>query len=108
MKKIFIISIISIMTLGCAEIVDDLNQNPNNPTSAPYQYTLTSAQVANTIIHTGFSARRAGILAGQGTGLDRQHLVYTAHTVTTSSFNNHIIFFFCASLRMCLSGVVLG
>lgn len=88
MKKIFIISIISIMTLGCAEIVDDLNQNPNNPTSAPYQYTLTSAQVANTIIHTGFSARRAGILAGQGTGLDRQHLVYTAHTVTTSSFND--------------------
>ena len=88
MKKLFIISLISLIILGCEKIVDDLNQNPNNPTSAPFQYTLTAAEVVNTVIHTGFTARRAGILAGQGTGLDRQHLTYTAHTVTTVSFNN--------------------
>jgi hypothetical protein len=88
MKKLFIISLISIITLGCEKIVEDLNQNPNNPTSAPYQYTLTAAEVANTVIHTGSTARRAGILAGQGTGLDRQHLTYTAHTVTTGTFTS--------------------
>lgn len=77
------------MLVGCADLVDDLNQNPNNPTSAPYQYALTTTEVANIILHTGEPTRKAGIFAGQYTGIERQQLGYSNYDLVSSDFNSH-------------------
>lgn len=66
-----------------------MNQNPNNPASAPYQYALTTAEVASIILHTGEPTRKAGIFAGQYTGIERQHLGYSNYVLVSSDFNSH-------------------
>ena len=87
MKKLIIINVLSLLVLSCSEMVDDLNQNPNNPTSAPYEYTLTGAEVATIVLQTGEPAREAGIFAGQFTGFDRQHLALNNYLVTATTFD---------------------
>ncbi len=89
MKKVIITTLFSIFFFGCADIVDDLNQNPNNPSSAPYQYALTTTEVANIILHTGEPTRKAGIFAGQYTGIERQQLGYSTYILVSSDFNSH-------------------
>lgn len=89
MKNLIIITLLSTLLVGCADLVDDLNQNPNNPTSAPYQYALTTTEVANIILHTGEPTRKAGIFAGQYTGIERQQLGYSNYNLVSSDFNSH-------------------
>lgn len=88
MKKLFIINVLSLLFFGCDKMVEDLNQNPNNPTSAPYQYILTGAEVATIILQTGEPARESGIFAGQFTGFDRQHLALNNYLVTATTFDS--------------------
>lgn len=87
MKKIIIISIIATMVSACSSLVDDLNVNPNSPTTAPYSNILTGAEVGNIVLHTGEATRKSGIFCGYYTGLDRNHLSYSRYAVTTSNFN---------------------
>lgn len=89
MKKVIITILFSTFFFSCADIVDDLNQNPNNPSSAPYQYALTTTEVANIILHTGEPTRKAGIFAGQYTGIERQQLGYSTYILVSSDFNSH-------------------
>lgn len=87
MKKIlYMVLTISVFT-ACGDLVDGINQDPNNPTSASYQNTLTGSEVGNIILQTGESARRAGIFCGYYTGVDRQHLGFSNYTLTTSDFD---------------------
>jgi hypothetical protein len=88
MKKLIIINILSLFVFSCSHMVEDLNQNPNNPTSAPYQYTLTGAEVATIVLQTGEPARESGIFAGQFTGFDRQHLALNNYLVTATTFDS--------------------
>ncbi|XOV92693.1 MAG: SusD/RagB family nutrient-binding outer membrane lipoprotein [Bacteroidota bacterium] len=88
MKRVIFIFLISLALSGCGDLVDDLNQNPNNPTSTPYQYALTSTEVANIILHTGETTRKAGIFAGQYEGIERQQLGYTNYVLVSSDFNS--------------------
>lgn len=87
MKKLIIINVLSLLVFSCSEMVEDLNQNPNNPTSAPYESTLTGAEVATIVLQTGEPAREAGIFAGQFTGIDRQHLALNNYLVTATTFD---------------------
>ncbi|MFT6941581.1 MAG: hypothetical protein ACJASN_003082 [Cyclobacteriaceae bacterium] len=87
MKKLIAVFTLSLMLISCAELVDDLNVDPNNPTTAPYDLVLTGAQLGNVVLQTGEATRKAGIFAGQYTGLDRNHLLYTTYNVAASSFN---------------------
>jgi hypothetical protein len=89
MKKVFLITLLSAVLISCADLVDDLNQNPNNPTSAPYQFALTTTGVANIILHTGEPTRKTGIFAGQYTGIERQHLGFHDYNLVSSDFNSH-------------------
>jgi len=73
---------------ACSQLVDGLNDDPNNPTDASYEYILTGAEVGNIIFQTGETARRAGIFSGYYTGIDRQHLGFSQYTVTTSDFDD--------------------
>jgi len=85
--RILIIGLLLISS-GCGELVDGINQDPNNPTSASYQNILTGAEVGAIIVNTGESARRAGIFSGYYTGVDRQHQGFNNYTLTTSDFNS--------------------
>jgi starch-binding outer membrane protein, SusD/RagB family len=87
MKKIFVYILLVFSAASCSELVQGLNENPNNPTTAAYQYILTGAEVASIVLHTGEPSRKSSILGGYYTGIDRQHLVYSRYAVTTSSFN---------------------
>ncbi len=87
MKKIITINVLLLLVFGCSKMVEDLNENPNNPSSAAYQYTLTGAEVATIVLHTGEPAREAGIFAGQFTGIDRQHLALNNYLVTATTFD---------------------
>jgi len=87
--KQYIVLLIGIFALhSCGDLVDGINQDPNNPTSASYQNILTGAQVGNTILQTGETARRAGIFCGYYTGINRQHKGYNDYSVTTADFNS--------------------
>ncbi|MFT4535614.1 MAG: hypothetical protein ACI9P5_002983 [Saprospiraceae bacterium] len=88
MKKAIILTLLSGIGFSCADLVDDLNKNPNNPTSAPYQYALTAAEVGNIVLQTGEASRRAGIFSGQFTGINRQHQSYSEYLVSASDFNS--------------------
>lgn len=88
MRKIIIISILAGLLASCSTWVDDLNDNPNSPTTATYQYILTGAEVGNILLHSGETARKAGLFCGYLTGLDRSHLNYWQYNFSTSSFNS--------------------
>jgi hypothetical protein len=87
MKKAIIISIIACMLTACSSLVEDLNVNPNSPTTAPYSNILTGTEVGNIVLHTGEATRKAGIFCGYYTGVDRNHLSYSRYAVTTNNFN---------------------
>lgn len=88
MKKLFIFLSIICLFSACSDLVEGLNENPNSPTSASYQYILTGAEVGNIIVQNGEIARKAGIFCGYYTGIDRQHLGFSEYAVTTSDFNS--------------------
>ncbi len=87
MKKLIIISFIGVL-FSCGDLVEDLNQNPNNPTSAPYDYVLTASEVGSIILQTGEATRRAGIFAGQFTGIGRQHQSYSDYLLAATDFDS--------------------
>lgn len=84
MKKIVYLLILSTLSFACSSLVEDLNTDPNNPTSASYSNILTGAEVGAILLQTGETARRAGIFCGYYTGIQRQHLGFSQYTVTTS------------------------
>lgn len=87
--KHYTLFLIGIFLLGsCGELVEGINTDPNNPTFASYQNILTGAEVGNIILHTGETARRAGIFCGYYTGINRQHKGYSDYSVTTADFNS--------------------
>jgi hypothetical protein len=99
MKKILLATFIIGILTSCADMVDDLNQNPNNPNSAPYEYVLTSAEVANIVLQTGEASRRAGIFAGQFTGIGRQHQSYSDYILAATDFDSQWRSAFSSVLR---------
>lgn len=88
MKHTIYLFLILFLAGSCGELVDGINQDPNNPTSASYQNILTGAEVGNIILQSGETARRAGIFCGYYTGIDRQHQGFSSYTLTTSDFNS--------------------
>ncbi|VXD20757.1 SusD/RagB family nutrient-binding outer membrane lipoprotein [Marinoscillum sp. 108] len=89
LPSIFILSLLGVgILISCEGLVEGLNDDPNNPTTASYQNILTGAEVGNIILQTGETARRAGIFCGYYTGIQRQHQGFDSYTVTTSDFDN--------------------
>src|SRR5690606_20306896 len=87
MKRYISLIIFFSATVSCSEMVDGLNDDPNNLTESSYGTVLTGAQLGTTLFQPGESARRACIFAGQYTGIDRQHEGFSNYTVTTSDFD---------------------
>lgn len=89
MKRLLLYSLLIGLLASCSSLVEDLNEDPNSPTSASYQYILTGTEVGNMNLHTGEVARKAGIFSGYYTGIDRQHLGFSQYAVSTSDFDGH-------------------
>ena len=87
MKRYIILILIIGLQYSCSDVVDGINDDPNNLTESSYGSILTGTQVGNIIVQTGESARRSALFAGQYTGIDRQHLGFTQYNVTTSDFD---------------------
>ncbi len=60
MKYITIFFLCACGLTACSSLVEDLNENPNAPTTTSYQYILTGAELGNTGLQTGETARKAG------------------------------------------------
>jgi hypothetical protein len=88
MKYITIFFLCACGLTACSSLVEGLNENPNAPTTTSYQYILTGAELGNTGLQTGETARKAGIFCGYYTGIDRQHLGFSEYAVTTSDFDS--------------------
>lgn len=84
--SLFIALVLAISS--CSDLVEGLNDDPNNPTSAAYPYILTGAEVGNIVLQNGETARKACIFSGQYRGIDRQHLGFSQYSVTTSDFDS--------------------
>lgn len=88
MKKSILYSIGAALCLySCNNTVGDINDDPNSLTTSSYDNIITGAEVGNIILQTGETARRAGIFAGQFTGIDRQHQGFSQYSVTASDFD---------------------
>lgn len=87
MKRYISIVILCALLISCSDLVDDLNNDPNNLTESSFGSVLTGAEVGNLLFQSGESARRAAIFAGQYRGIDRQHEGFYNYSVTTSDFD---------------------
>lgn len=85
--KYSLVLLITVFLVSCNNLMDGINEDPNNPTTAPYQNVLTGAEVGNIILQTGENARLSGIFAGYYTGIQRQHEGFNSYTLTTSDFD---------------------
>lgn len=91
MKIVYNYRLLVLMTLllfSCEGIVEDLNDDPNNPSDAPAELIFTGVQLANVTTHEGLTARLAAMWTGQMKGVDRQWGDFQAYNVGGSNFTN--------------------
>ena len=87
MKKIRLI-ILTLFIIGCDSLIpEDININPNSPSEAPEDLTLTGSMVGTILFHEGATSRRAGIWSGYFRGTDRQHEGFDNYLVEASDFS---------------------
>ncbi len=93
MKKIQInIYLFSVILLffasSCKKVVENINIDPNNPTSAPYSLVLNGAEVAGILIYEGNLARIAGMFSRSFTGVDRQYVSLNNYNSSSVDYND--------------------
>jgi hypothetical protein len=87
--KTYTIGILYLLLMAsCGNLVEGLNENPNSPTSSPYNFVLTGAQVGAIMLHEGETARKANIFSGHLEGIDRQHLGFSEYIVSSGNFDS--------------------
>jgi hypothetical protein len=86
LKTISIVSCLLVLS-ACEDIVEGVNDNPNNPTDAPLSLMLTGIEVANIAVHSGHPARVASIWSGYLRGADRQHSAINSYIIDGDSFD---------------------
>ncbi|WP_421826639.1 SusD/RagB family nutrient-binding outer membrane lipoprotein [Larkinella sp.] len=78
----------SLQFVSCKSIVDGLNVDPNNPTSAPATLVFTGAQLGNIATQEGMASRLTTIWSGYTTGADRQWRDYFNYNVTAGVYDS--------------------
>ncbi|MEK6478537.1 SusD/RagB family nutrient-binding outer membrane lipoprotein [Catalinimonas sp. 4WD22] len=76
-----------IVITACEDIVEGINDNPNNPTDASISLMLTGIEVANIAVQSGHPARVASIWSGYLRGADRQHSAINSYIIDGDSFD---------------------
>ncbi len=90
MKKLIIYSIFSVLLLNvsCESYTEDLNNDPNNFSSAPPELIIGQAQLGWMQLVTSNSARYAGIFMNHFTGEDRQYLTVNSYSTTAADYDD--------------------
>lgn len=87
-RSVFAIAFLfSLQLVSCKSIVDDLNVDPNNPTTAPASLVFTGTQLANIATQEGMASRLTTIWSGYATGADRQWKDYFNYNVTAGVYD---------------------
>jgi len=76
-----------LLFVSCQSIVDGLNVDPNNPTSAPASLVFTGTQLANIATQEGMASRLTTIWSGYTTGADRQWKDYFNYNVSAGVYD---------------------
>jgi len=77
------------VSLGsCANLVDDIYDNPNNPTDAPAEYILPATALSNALFQEGEAARLAGLWCGYFTGADRQYITLDGYITNAGDYDS--------------------
>ncbi len=88
--KYFLALIIAVSTLvSCEEMVDDINDNPNQftlETVDPGLF-LNGAELSNIDIQLGYLSRMAGYYSGQLVGYEQVELNYYRYAITSGTFD---------------------
>ena len=88
MKKLIIYIYLIFISFSCENLVEDLNDDPNNPTDAPAELIFTGMQLANVTTQEGMTARLTAMWTSQIKGVDRQWGDFQAYNVGGSNFAN--------------------
>ncbi len=83
-----LLALLALSLFACEGIVEDLNDDPNNPADAPAELVFTGVQLANATTHAGLTARMAAMWSGQMKGVDRQWGDFQAYNAGASNFTN--------------------
>ena len=83
-----LLALLVLSTLACESIVEDLNDDPNNPSDAPAELIFTGVQLANATTHAGLTARMTAMWTGQMKGVDRQWGDFHVYNAGASNFTN--------------------
>jgi hypothetical protein len=86
--KILNILLLVFLFSSCSSLVEDLNEDPNNPGDAPVELMVTGMQLGNVLVHEGELARMAGMWSGYFTGSDRQYITLQTYNATAGDFDN--------------------
>lgn len=87
-KTYLLLGGIILIASSCKHVVENINIDPNRPTSAPYTLTLNGAEVASFLVYEGNLARVAGIFARSFTGADRQYVSLQNYNTSSVDYND--------------------
>lgn len=77
-----------LFSTSCKKIVEDINIDPNNPTSVNYTVVLNGAQVGSILVYEGNLARTAGMFTRSFTGVDRQYVSVYNYNTSAGDYND--------------------
>lgn len=83
----FLIAVLLLGTMSCSDLVDGLNENPNNPTDGSADIILTGMEIGVVGLHGGDLTRKLGLWSGYFKGLDRQYFSFYNYSIVSSDFD---------------------
>ena len=88
LKYILVLMLLAGLT-ACNKLVEDLNDNPNQPSETSPDLLLTGLQLGAVTLHMGEMSRDAGLLNGYYRGVNRQYLSMDNYMIINADFNGH-------------------
>ncbi|RZM23928.1 MAG: SusD/RagB family nutrient-binding outer membrane lipoprotein [Pedobacter sp.] len=101
MKKLYSLAIVllCLSTISCKKLVDNINNDPNNPQDAEAVTMLTSVEVSNIVIQEGELARQSGIWNGYFTGEQFQYQSINQYLMIAQNFNEPWALIYATGLK---------
>lgn len=87
-NNILLITILCLSFFSCEKYTEDLNDDPNNFSSAAPELIIGKAQLAWMHLAESNGARYAGIFMNHFTGEDRQYLTVNNYSITSGEFDD--------------------
>ncbi|WP_338875212.1 SusD/RagB family nutrient-binding outer membrane lipoprotein [Spirosoma sp. SC4-14] len=86
--KFVLTALLGLELFSCTSIVENLNVDPNNPTSSTASLLLTGTEIANMATQEGMASRLTTIWDGYASGADRQWLDYYNYNVSAGIYDS--------------------